>query len=232
MTIKNWFLPHKETHKKAHLISWEALLFYILFFILLQVGFSLVSYSKPGLLGVSSNIDQKVIIELTNKEREKQGLAPLKENEALDKAAGLKAQNMIAENYWAHFAPSGKTPWDFILGSGYKFTFAGENLAKNFYSSNEVVLAWMASPTHRDNLLNNKYQDIGVAVVDGILNGQKTTLIVQEFGTTEVFAGGPNVSVAGKDVPIPKTEYNNKPELLGSVQIPKTNPSLIDPYKV
>ena len=80
--------------------------------------------------------------------------------------------------------------------------------------------------------LNNKYQDIGVAVVDGILNGQKTTLIVQEFGTTEVFAGGPNVSVAGKDVPIPKTEYNNKPELLGSVQIPKTNPSLIDPYKV
>lgn len=232
MALSNWFLPHKETHKKAHLISWEALLFYILFFILLQVGFSLVSYSKPGLLGISSNIDQKVIIELTNKEREKQGLPPLKENEALDKAAGLKAQNMIAENYWAHFAPSGKTPWDFILGSGYKFTFAGENLAKNFYSSNEVVAAWMASPTHRDNLLNNKYQDIGIAVVDGVLNGQKTTLIVQEFGTTEVFAGGPNVSVSGKDITVPKTEYNNQPELLGSVEVLKTNPSLVDPYKV
>ncbi len=232
MALHNWFLPHRETHKKAHLISWEALLFYILLFILLQVGFSLVSFAKPGLLGISSHIDQKQVIELTNKEREKQGLAPVKENEALDKAALLKAQNMFTENYWAHFAPSGKTPWDFILGSGYKFTFAGENLAKNFYSSNEVVVAWMASPTHRDNLLNGKYQDIGVAVLEGVLNGQKTTLIVQEFGTTQVIANQSLVSVGGKDVTVPKQEYNNKPELVASVQTPKIAPSLIDPYQI
>lgn len=232
MSLHNWFLPHKETHKKAHLISWEALLIYVLFFILLQVGFSIVNYSKPGLLGISSNVDQKTIIELTNKERAKIGLGPVKENEALDKAAVLKAQNMFAENYWAHFAPSGKTPWDFILGSGYKFTFAGENLAKNFYSSPEVVSAWMASPTHRDNLLNNKYQDIGVAVVEGVLNGQKTTVIVQEFGTTEVFTGGPNIAVGGKNLSVSKTEYNNAPQLLGSALTPKTSVSIIDPYRV
>lgn len=231
MALHNWFLPHKETHKKAHLISWEALLFYVLFFILLQVGFSIVSYAKPGLLGISSNVDQKKIIELTNEERTKKGLPTVKENESLSKAAALKAQNMFTENYWAHFAPSGKTPWDFILGSGYKFTFAGENLAKNFYSSQDVVSAWMASPTHRDNLLNNKYQDIGVAVVDGVLNGQKTTLIVQEFGTTEIIAGGPSVSTGGKNIEISKAEYNNKPELLGTIQTPKIIPSLIDPYQ-
>lgn len=231
MSLSNWFLPHKDTHKKAHLISWEALLFYVLLFILLQVGFSIVSYTKPGFLGISSNIDQKKIIELTNIERAKIGLPAVKENEALNKAAVLKAQDMLVENYWAHFAPSGKTPWDFILGSGYKFTFAGENLAKNFYSSNEVISAWMASPTHKDNLLNSKYQDIGVAVVDGVLNGQKTTLIVQEFGTTQVLQNAPSVSMGGKSVEVSKAEYNSKPELLGSIQTPKVTPSLIDPYK-
>lgn len=66
---------------------------------------------------------------------------------------------MFDENYWAHFAPSGKSPWDFILGSGYKFTFAGENLAKNFYNSQDVMNAWMASKVgHKENLLNSKYQ--------------------------------------------------------------------------
>jgi len=39
----------------------------------------------------------------------------------------------------------------------------------------------MNSPTHRDNIVNPKYQEIGVGVVNGILNGVKTTLVVQHF---------------------------------------------------
>ncbi|HBQ51258.1 TPA: hypothetical protein DD690_04745 [Candidatus Daviesbacteria bacterium] len=230
MIFRNFFLPHKDTHKKAHLISWEAILIYILLFILLQVGFSIVGYAKPGVLGISGDIDQKKLIELTNVEREKQGLPPVAENAALDQAAALKAQNMFQENYWAHFAPSGKTPWDFILGSGYKFTYAGENLAKNFYSSDEVVSAWMASTTHRENLLNPKYQDIGIAVVEGVLNGQKTTLVVQEFGTTENLPGQPLVNVSGKQTVVPIQEYNQKPELLAAVQTPLSGKPLLDPY--
>lgn len=218
MALNNWFLPHKDTHKKAHLISWEALLVYVLLFILLQVGFSIVSYSKPGILGINSSIDQKKLIELTNKEREKKGLSQVSENEALNKAAGMKAANMFEENYWAHFSPSGKTPWNFILGSGYKFTFAGENLAKNFQTSDDVVAAWMNSKTHRDNLLNSSYKDIGIAVVDGVLNGQKTTLVVQEFGTTENLALKPTVDVQGKQIALSQDEFN-KPLLLKAAEI-------------
>lgn len=232
MTWKNWFIPHKDTHKKAHLLSLEALLIYVLLFILLQVGFSIVSYTKPGILGISSNIDQKKLIELTNKEREKKGLPPVSENAALDKAAALKAQNMFAENYWAHFAPSGKTPWDFILGSGYKFTYAGENLAKNFYNSEDVVTAWMNSPTHKDNLLNSHYQDIGMAVVDGVLNGEKTTLVVQEFGSTQNVSAQPIVNIGGKQSSVPLQEYNNAPQLSASVQTPSATKLLIDPFQV
>ena len=205
MTWKHLFLPHKDTHQKAHLISWEGLVIYILLFILLQAGFSILGYAKPGILGTTSNITVEQVIELTNKEREKLGLPPLSENSDLDQAAALKAQNMFSENYWAHFAPSGKTPWDFIIGSGYKFSYAGENLAKNFTNNENVVKAWMNSPTHKENLLNTKYKDIGISVEDGVLNGQQTTLVVQMFGTTNDLALGqprkvlspPSVNVSG-----------------------------------
>ena len=233
MAWQNWFLPHKDTHKKAHLLSWEGLVIYILLFILLQVSFSIISYTKPGILGISGNIDQKKLIELTNIERQKMGLSPVSENTALDQAAALKAQNMFQENYWAHFAPSGKTPWDFILGAGYKFTVAGENLAKNFSSSDDVVKAWMASQTHRDNLLNPKYQDIGIAVEEGVLNGQKTILVVQEFGSTQVIAAKPTVEVQGKQIEVPKQDLLNPPTLIAAVSGTRQNTStLIDPYIV
>lgn len=221
MAWQNWFLPHKDTHKKAHLISWEGLVIYILIFILLQVGFSIISYSKPGVLGISGNIDQKKLIELTNIERQKMGLSPVLENSALDQAAAAKAQNMFAENYWAHFAPSGKTPWDFILGSGYKFSYAGENLAKNFTNSDDIVKAWMASPSHKDNLLSPKYKDMGIAVADGVLNGQRTTLVVQEFGTTENLAAKPVVDV----------QSGSKPQLIAVASETKSAVKpLIDPF--
>lgn len=233
MAWQNWFIPHKDTHKKAHLISWEGLVIYILFFILLQVSFSIVGFIKPGVLGIASSVDQKMLVELTNSERAKMGLSTLSENEALSKAAELKAQNMFQENYWAHFAPSGKSPWDFILGTGYKFTFAGENLAKNFYSSDEVVKAWMASPTHRDNLLNPKYKDMGIAVVEGVLNGQKTTLVVQEFGTTQNFAPKPVVDIQGQQIEVPEQDVINTTELAGIVTGTRVNTkTLLDPFAI
>lgn len=232
MKLSHWFIPHQDTHQKAHLISWQALLIYILLFILLKVSFSIVGYAKPGILGISSHIDQKRLIELTNQERAKKGLPSLAESESLDKAAQMKAQNMFAENYWAHFAPSGKSPWDFILVAGYKFTYAGENLAKNFYQSDDVVAAWMVSETHRENLLNSRYQDIGIAVVDGVLNGEKTTLIVQMFGNTQNITPQPIVNVSGQQVVVPQKDYLQTPQLVASVQNPITVKPILDPYQV
>lgn len=231
MAWQNWFTPHKDTHKKAHLLSWEGLCIYILIFIFLQVGFSVIGYSKPGVLGISGDIDQKKLIELTNVERQKKGLSPVSESEALDKAAAAKAQNMFVEGYWAHFAPSGRTPWDFILGSGYRFTYAGENLAKNFYKSDDIVVAWMASSSHRDNLLNPKYKDIGIAVVDGVLNGQKTTLVVQMFGTTDQIAAQPAVEVQGKQIAVPVQDLN-QPYIAPAIRTNIAIKPLLDPYQI
>lgn len=183
MKLSNFFIPHPETHKKAHLISWEALIIYVLLFIFLQASFNLISSFKPGVLGINSNVDQKELINLTNAQRAKYKLPNLAENDLLNQAALEKAKNMFEENYWAHYSPSGKNPWGFITGSGYKFSFAGENLARNFYNSDEVVAAWMASPSHKENIVSSKYKEIGIAVVEGVLRGQKTTLVVQMFGS-------------------------------------------------
>src|SRR5260221_78770 len=181
--FKHFFLPHPQTHQRAKLISTQALLIYIAIFVTLQVSLGLFSKIRPGVLGISSNVNQQELIRLTNVERQKLGLPTLREDSKLDMAALAKGQNMFAENYWAHYSPSGKDPWGFINGAGYKFTYAGENLARNFYNSPEVVAAWMASPTHKENIVNPHYQDVGMAVLEGTLNGQKTILVVQEFGS-------------------------------------------------
>lgn len=182
MKLAHFFLPHPETHKKAHLLSFKALFVYIAFFLVLSLSFRGVNVVRPGVLGVSSSITVSEVIRLTNIEREKNGLPPVSEDSRLNAAAQAKAQNMFEENYWAHYSPSGKDPWGFINGAGYDFSYAGENLAKSFYKPDEVVQAWMASKTHRENILNKHYSNIGIAVVEGTLNGEKTTLVVQEFG--------------------------------------------------
>jgi len=125
------------------------------------------------------------VIELTNNERLNAGLTIVKQNQELSQAAQAKAADMFAHNYWAHLSPTGTEPWSFITSSGYKYQHAGENLARDFGNPSDIVKAWMASPTHRQNLLDSRYKDIGIAVMDGYLNGVETTLVVQIFGTPQ-----------------------------------------------
>ena len=232
MTLHKWFLPHRDTHKKAHLLNWEALLIYVLLFVLLQVSFSIIGNIAPGVLGTSSSIQKQKIIELTNIERAKSGLSPVTENQTLSRAAEAKAANMFEENYWAHFAPSGKSPWDFMTRAGYRFAFAGENLAKNFSNSDDVVVAWMNSPSHRENIVNGKYQDIGIAVEDGILSGQQTTLVVQMFGTTNSLALAPtNNQKPEVEIATQQPEITRIP-VVASLNTSSEVKTLVDPFKV
>lgn len=172
---------------------------YLALFLVLQLGFKIIARSFPGVLGTTSAITKEEIIALTNNERSNGGLSLVSENTALDAAAEEKAKNMFAENYWAHVSPTGKTPWVWIQESGYSYLFAGENLARGFSTSGDVVKAWMASKQgHKENILNTKYQDIGIAVEDGILNGEKVTLVVQMFGTsTSAIAAKPTIDTEG-----------------------------------
>jgi len=144
-------------------------------------------------------LSEKGIIEWTNKQREKYGLAPLKENPLLDETALAKVEDMFENQYFAHESPSGEGVSNLAKKFGYDFLLIGENLAMgNFSSDEDLVLAWMESPGHRENILNEKYQEIGVAVKKGIFEGKEVWIAVQHFGLPSSFCPKPNLSLKDK----------------------------------
>lgn len=123
------------------------------------------------------------VIRFTNIEREKAGLPLLKENIKLDSSAEVKAKDMNARQYFAHESPTGEGVADLAKNAGYDYIEIGENLALgNFENDQKLVDAWMSSPGHRANILNSKYQEIGVSVVKGTYDGRSTWFAVQHFG--------------------------------------------------
>lgn len=94
---------------------------------------SIVLFSRFGYTELlASEISSTYLVELANKDRQKKGVAPLQYNKKLERAAFLKAENMMKLQYWAHYGPNKESPWQFIIQSGYSYAYAGENLAKGF----------------------------------------------------------------------------------------------------
>lgn len=179
------FLPHEKNNHRALLLKPHFLLLFIGIYLLNQLFLKTLAVVKPGVLGYSSEITSQQVYNLTNDERQANQLSILHYNSELESSAIKKAQDMFTNNYWSHTSPQGTTPWKFIQAEGYQYSVAGENLAKDFYDNESLLKAWMKSPTHRANIVSEKYQEIGVGVVNGILNGVKTTLVVQHFGTPQ-----------------------------------------------
>lgn len=183
--LKHFFLPHKGNNHRAKILHHSSL--FVIIFLIFGVTFIArnIIQSHPEVLGVSYSISESDLVNLINQERAANGLSSLTENPELDDAARRKAADMFQKNYWAHFAPDGTTtPWGFIRAAGYNYQFAGENLAKGFTDASSVVNAWMNSETHKENILSNKYKDVGFAIVPGTLQGEDTVLVVQMFGST------------------------------------------------
>lgn len=179
------FVPHRhridEPQHRAHLISVTALLVYLQLVAVFGFGFYILKVAGSSVLGTAT-YSAAEIIRLTNQQRNLNGLAGLSENKQLNRAAEAKAADMLAFDYWAHYSPQGKSPWNFINDAGYQYTYAGENLARDFEDAEGVVTAWMNSPSHRSNMLDENFREIGVAVASGKLGGREGVLVVQEFG--------------------------------------------------
>ncbi len=177
-----YFIPSEKNNFRAKTLHHDFLTYYLVLAFVLVFVMRNFGGNVNRILGIATDITAVKLNEFTNTQRQKNNLSPVVYNQKLSNAAKKKAEDMFEKNYWAHFAPDGRTPWDFILGSGYSYELAGENLAKNFLFSQNVVDAWMQSPTHRDNILRPEYTEAGYAVVNGVLNGEQTTLVVQIFG--------------------------------------------------
>lgn len=177
-------IPRQSNNHKAKILHSSSLIVIAIFMIVLQGIINLIPDLKPGILGYASSISKDEVVKLTNQKRLEAGLSQLTLNNSLSNAAQAKGNDMIVKDYWAHVAPDGTQPWKFFSNFGYKYKYAGENLARDFSNANDAMDAWMNSPTHKENILNPKYKEIGIGVIEGDLAGSDTTIIVQFFGAT------------------------------------------------
>lgn len=127
----------------------------------------------------SSSVSESIIFSKINKYRKINKLQELKLNKTLSQAATTKAMDMKMLNYFAHNSPSSIKWNDFIINSGYKYVIAGENLAKGYFTPEELINDWLNSSTHKANIIYPEFTETGIAVVESDSVG---VIIVQLFG--------------------------------------------------
>lgn len=110
---------------------------------------------------------EKKVVDLTNKEREKNGLPKLKAFEDLADVAQKKSQDMINKGYFSHNSPTYGSPFEMMENFGIDYKTAAENIAAGQDSPEEVVRKWMNSAGHRKNILNKNVTHIGIGVAEG-----------------------------------------------------------------
>lgn len=204
--VYDHFIPHHRNNYHPHILGHRNLALMSGLLVAVKIfTLSLISFG-PVAPAFSSAITSENIISLTNQSRQEYGLTSLAENDYLDKAAQVKANDMLERGYFSHNTPDGKTPWTFITNAGYSYLMAGENLAVNFTEAENVEAAWMNSPGHKANILNKNFEEIGIGIAQGQYQGHMAIFVVQMFGTPieqKVTMAKEHTRVQTSAVPIP-----------------------------
>ena len=217
-TLKNLLLSNKDNNYRPYILRPSGIIIISLILIGLKFSLSDGFLLKTQLIQVQKEITSENIYKLTNDERVKNNVDTLAYSSLLEKAAMKKAQHMMDNDYWAHESPDGVTPWHWFKAVGYDYDQAGENLAVDFITSDGVMNGWMNSPTHRANILESEYTEVGVGILEGEFQGKISTLVVQMFGK-------PKAELASTDV-TSKVEINTNTNYGDSSSAPITT---IDP---
>ncbi len=180
--LKKHFIPHEGNNHRPHILRTIGVRNIVIAVIFFEVfAFLIPTIANLNMSGGMAAVLPAVLTNLTNKERRVYNLQTLVVSPLLDKAAQMKATDMATNDYFAHTSPTGKTPWYWLEKVGYKYQYAGENLAINFSDSKDVTSAWMASPTHRANIEKGNYTEIGTGVAKGIYKGRETIFVAQVY---------------------------------------------------
>jgi uncharacterized protein YkwD len=118
------------------------------------------------------SVDEQAVLDLTNAERKKQNLQPLKVNELLTKTARGHSANMAKQQKLDHEL-DGKKAHERIEALGYKFSAMAENIAMGQKTPGDAVRSWMTSTAgHKENMLSKEYNEIGIGIAADA-NGQR-----------------------------------------------------------
>jgi hypothetical protein len=153
-------------------------------FIGLMVLFSIVlpANADAQALQTLTSSDIPAIIAEMNQDRQAQGLSPLRINPALSAAAQSRSQLLAGEGRIYHVSAPAGTPWPNLARAGYSYTNAGENLAVGIEATGTLEDRWMNSPSHRENIVNGIYEDVGVGVTSGYYANTPASYVVVYFG--------------------------------------------------
>jgi hypothetical protein len=191
--IKHFFVPHEGNEYRPHVLR-DVWVLIFLFITIATFAGGLLHREVVTRSNFLAAIYSATLVDLANADRGQNNVGVLVVNPVLERAAQMKADDMAAKGYFAHWSPDGKAPWDWIKLAGYTYAVAGENLAIDFTDSTDVNDAWMNSPGHRTNLLNNRFTEIGIATAEGVYQGKETTYVVEMFGRPGVPIVNPPIS--------------------------------------
>jgi len=211
------FVPHKNNGYVPHLLQHHMLLGYSILLVFLKVVAVLLVIILPSASVYSSAISESTIVSLTNSARQMAGLNELVVNPSLTEAATRKAVDMVQNSYFAHTSPQGVTPWSWFRGIGYNYQFAGENLAVHFTTAEDVHAGWIASPSHKKNILDSRFTEIGIGVARGEFESYNTTFVVELFALPKTSVPSPSESGLIVAQVEPKSE-----EPVAEVLVPET----------
>lgn len=236
MTMLNPLFNRKSSLKKNRLSLPKIILLLLATFI----GFRLIYWHLflPGRVRASDlTIDN--ILKAVNRERELRNLVLLNTDSRLSAAAQSKSDDMQARHYFNHVDPDGNYIWPKIVAAGYTpYLQLGENLAIEFFSTESLVNAWMNSPTHRANVLNEGFRDQGMGLAFGNSDqGQYHSAITNTFGTLALKKTAPAPSVKSENTqtattPAPAPSQSTPPKTTSpapqtprQTQIPTPSPT-------
>lgn len=146
---------------------------------------SLAHGTRHLVLSYAASENPQVMLADTNAERQANGEPALQLNSELSSAAMAKAKDMATRNYWSHVTPDGQQPWVFVTATGYSYQKLGENLATGFTDEASAINGWMASPPHRENLLDPVFTQVGFGfanAADYKATGGPATIFVAFYG--------------------------------------------------
>lgn len=181
----------------------------------------------PGVLAYATNVSQAGLLQATNSQRSTAGAGALTLNSKLSQAAQAKANDMTTRDYWSHNTPDGEEPWVFIIDTGYSYLKAGENLAYGFATSNDTVTGWMNSPTHKANMLDVDYSEVGFGYANSsdFNSAGEETVVVAMYGKPQVLAATPATAPATPAAAAPATPAPKEPAPASATPTPASTPA-------
>jgi hypothetical protein len=224
--LRDWITPTANNNFFPRALSFHIMTGIALVASVLFLGSVLITRIPMDSDSFLASVISTVLVDLTNEVRLAEQSPRLASSTLLDDAATLKARHMAENGYFSHMSPDGVTPWYWFDAVGYEYRYAGENLAVHFSDSARVVRAWMNSPSHRSNIIDPRFSEIGIGIAEGSFQGRPTVFVVQLFAqpvisseTTQTLAQGSSTSTraVSQDISLPQTSLALDSQASGSV---------------